>query len=72
VEQTRHVVGDGWATGGLALIQRIAEHAPPASTLVVESDQRFDFRSLIGDNSRAWDVREYPPAVVGIWRLAGQ
>jgi 16S rRNA (guanine966-N2)-methyltransferase len=51
------------------LIERIAQHAPPASTLVVEADQRFDFRALIGDNSAAWDVREYPPAVVGIWRI---
>ena len=52
----------------LELIQRIGEHAPPASTLVIESDQRFDFQRLIGDNNSAWDVREYPPAVVGIWR----
>ena len=54
----------------LELIRRIAEHAPPASTLVIEADQRFDFGKLIGDNSAAWDVREYPPARVGIWRLA--
>jgi len=53
----------------LDLLRRIAERAPPASTLVVESDQGFDFTGLIGNNSRAWDVREYPPARVGIWRL---
>ena len=53
----------------LELIRRIAAHAPPASTLVVESDQRFDFAPLIGDNMAAWDVRDYPPAQVGIWRL---
>jgi 16S rRNA (guanine966-N2)-methyltransferase len=52
----------------LALIERVASHAPEGSTVVVESDQRFDFRSLIGDNIDAWDIREYPPAVVGIWR----
>ena len=51
------------------LVARIAEHAPPASTLVIEADQRFDFQSLIGENGSGWDVREYPPAVVGIWRL---
>jgi 16S rRNA (guanine966-N2)-methyltransferase len=53
----------------LDLVQRIVERAPPASTLVIESDQRFDFSGLIGDNGAAWDVREYPPARVGIWRL---
>lgn len=50
------------------LIRAVAEHAPPASTLVVEADQRFDFTSLIGENQTAWDVRDYPPARVGIWR----
>ncbi len=53
----------------LDLLRRIAECAPPASTLVVESDQRFDFAGLISNNRAAWDVREYPPARVGIWRL---
>jgi 16S rRNA (guanine966-N2)-methyltransferase len=50
------------------LILSISEHAPPESTLVVEADDRFDFHKVIGDNSRAWDVRAYPPAIVGIWR----
>ena len=52
----------------LELLRRIAETAPPASTLVIESDQRFDFSGLIGNNRAMWDVREYPPARVGIWR----
>lgn len=52
----------------LELVRQVAEQAPPASTLIVESDQRFDFGELIGDNQTAWDVREYPPARVGIWR----
>jgi 16S rRNA (guanine(966)-N(2))-methyltransferase RsmD len=56
----------------LDLLQRIAELAPPESTLVVESDQQFDFSGLIGNNSASWDVREYPPARVGIWRLAAK
>jgi 16S rRNA (guanine966-N2)-methyltransferase len=53
----------------LELIARIEQAAPPASTLVIESDQRFDFAGLIGENKSAWDVRDYPPARVGIWRL---
>jgi 16S rRNA (guanine966-N2)-methyltransferase len=48
----------------LELIQRLQDHAPPGSTLVVESDGRFD-TALLGDN---WLIRAYPPAVVAIWR----
>jgi len=54
----------------LDLIARIEQAAPPASTLVIESDQRFDFAGLIGENNSAWDVRDYPPARVGIWRMS--
>lgn len=50
------------------LVAHLQQYAPAASIVVVEADQRFDFSSLIGDNSAAWDVRVYPPAVVGIWR----
>jgi len=53
----------------LDLLRQVAQHAPATSVLVVESDQRFDFRPLIGENYAAWDVREYSPAVVGIGRL---
>jgi 16S rRNA (guanine966-N2)-methyltransferase len=35
-----------------------------ASQIVVEADERFDFRSLIAADD--WDIRAYPPAVVGI------
>jgi 16S rRNA (guanine966-N2)-methyltransferase len=52
----------------LDLIHRIAQSAPAGSTLVVEADERFDFAILIGEEGSAWDVRVYPPAVVGIWR----
>jgi len=54
-----------------ALIGQIVQAASSGSTIVVESDERFDFRALIGDKDSAWDVRHYPPAVVGIWRLSG-
>lgn len=54
------------------LIGRIRARAPARSVVVVESDDRFDFALLPTDSldheSAAWDVRAYPPAVVGIWR----
>lgn len=55
------------------LVNQIMQHAPPKSTIVVESDERFDFESLPGDVKQdrydtGWDVRVYPPAVVGVWR----
>jgi 16S rRNA (guanine966-N2)-methyltransferase len=39
--------------------------APPESQVVVEADERFDFGSLA--QPEAWDIRQYPPAVVGIY-----
>lgn len=58
----------------LMLIDALLHHAPPGSMLVVEADQRFDFSLLPGGvkESRTdpgWDVREYPPAVVGVYRM---
>ncbi|MFI4875430.1 MAG: RsmD family RNA methyltransferase [Blastopirellula sp. JB062] len=50
----------------LGLIQTLLDAAPPESIFVVESDQRFSFASL--PHAEQWDVREYPPAVVGILR----
>jgi 16S rRNA (guanine966-N2)-methyltransferase len=52
----------------LDLIQRLASAAPAGSTLVIESDERFDFDVLTAGGESEWDVREYPPARVGIWR----
>jgi 16S rRNA (guanine966-N2)-methyltransferase len=40
--------------------------APPNSVFVVEADERFDFKLL--PKPENWDVREYPPAIVGILR----
>jgi len=48
----------------LGLIAGLMREAPPESLFVVESDARFDFRTL--PDAERWDVRPYPPAVVGI------
>jgi 16S rRNA (guanine966-N2)-methyltransferase len=56
----------------LQLIAAIVHGAPPASILVVESDERFDLALMtkLGADTGAWDVRPYPPAVVAVWRRA--
>ena len=51
----------------LALLNRLAADAPPQSALVVEADERFDMTLL--PRAAEWDVRHYPPAVVGILRV---
>jgi 16S rRNA (guanine(966)-N(2))-methyltransferase RsmD len=48
----------------MVLLAAVKQHAPPGSALVVEADELFDFSSLAAN----LDVRQYPPAVVGIWR----
>ena len=58
----------------LALIEALIANAPEGSLIVVEADERFDFAKLPGEVKRArgedgWDVRLYPPAVVGVRRL---
>ena len=50
----------------LALIGGLMERAPADSLVCVEADERFDFLTL--PHAEAWDVRTYPPAVVGIWQ----
>jgi 16S rRNA G966 N2-methylase RsmD len=56
----------------LALVTSIMHAAPGGSVVVVEADARFDFASLpTGGAGEAWDVREYSPAVIGVWRKAG-
>lgn len=51
-----------------ALLADLIRIAPAASLVAVESDQRFDFAALqdLGD----WDIRKYPPAILGIMELA--
>jgi 16S rRNA (guanine966-N2)-methyltransferase len=48
----------------LTLIGGLMDAAPPGSALMVEADARFDFGLLPAPD--AWDVRTYPPAVVGM------
>jgi 16S rRNA (guanine966-N2)-methyltransferase len=55
------------------LISSILEHAPAESIMVVEADGAFDFALLpgevaVGRHDPGWQIRTYPPAVVGIWR----
>ncbi|MBQ2621104.1 MAG: RsmD family RNA methyltransferase [Thermoguttaceae bacterium] len=49
------------------LINSLLEQAPAGSLFVVESDQRFDWENVkaLTPNSE-WDIRAYPPAVVGL------
>ncbi len=50
----------------LEMIGGLWQDAPEGSVIVVESDERFDFQTL--PDPSAWLVREYAPAVVGIYR----
>ncbi|MEM6799139.1 MAG: hypothetical protein AAF589_06465, partial [Planctomycetota bacterium] len=56
----------------LDLVDALLANAPADSLIVVEADESFDFDRLPGgvrENRHAagWDVREYPPAMVGVW-----
>lgn len=51
----------------LALIEQLLRNAPPGSMFAVEADERFDFGLL--PQAGEWDVREYSPAVVGVYRM---
>ena len=50
----------------LELIAGLIQAAPAGSVFVVEADERFNFQTL--PDPEAWNVRSYPPAVVGIYR----
>jgi 16S rRNA (guanine966-N2)-methyltransferase len=50
----------------LLLIGNLMAAAPSESIFVVEADARFDFARL--PQADQWDVRTYPPAVIGIYR----
>jgi 16S rRNA (guanine966-N2)-methyltransferase len=49
----------------LDLIAHWVKFGPAGSQVVVEADKRFDFGSLV--EAKKWDIRAYPPAVVGIY-----
>lgn len=49
----------------LDLIDQIRSRAPSGSLLSVEATDEFDFGLL--PDADAWDVRRYPPAVVGVY-----
>jgi 16S rRNA (guanine966-N2)-methyltransferase len=55
----------------LELINSLKKSSTPGSTVVVETDERFDMERLMEDNNWTWDVRAYPPAFVGIGRQIG-
>ncbi len=49
------------------LISSLLEQAPAGSLFVVESDQRFDWENVKALTPGSdWDIRAYPPAVVGL------
>ncbi len=50
----------------LHLLGALIQAAPHESVFVVESDERYPFGTL--PEPQAWDVRTYPPAVIGIYR----
>lgn len=57
----------------LLLINALLQKAPSGSMMVIEADERFDFKLLPGHvkehrSEEGWDVRTYNPAVVGVWR----
>jgi 16S rRNA (guanine966-N2)-methyltransferase len=52
----------------LELIGSLVSRAPAGSEIVVEADDRFEFGDL--PKADQWRVRRYPPAVVGILRIA--
>lgn len=54
----------------LDLLTGLIQTSPPESVFVVESDARFDVELL--PDRQQWDIRSYPPAVVGILRKGGK
>ena len=50
----------------LELLKGMIAGAPQNSVFVVEADERFDFKLL--PEPEVWDIRNYFPAVVGIFR----
>ena len=53
----------------LNLVSSLIQEAPEQSIFVVESDERFDFGSL--PDPELWQIRRYPPAIIGIFEKLG-
>lgn len=53
----------------LELLSRFWELAPPRSLLIAESDTTFDWSGF--DALGPWEIRRYPPAVLGIRHKEG-
>jgi len=53
----------------LELIGGLMRSAPAGSIFIVEADDRFNFELL--PEIETWDIRKYPPAVVGVYRHPG-
>ena len=49
----------------LKLVYHLIEASPRNSLFAVEADERFDFHELPQPDE--WDIRPYPPAILGIW-----
>jgi 16S rRNA (guanine966-N2)-methyltransferase len=54
------------------LVQRIQQHAPSSSILIVEAEEPFDFQALcesgVTQSPLQWNIRAYRPAIIGLWR----
>ncbi len=50
----------------LELLEGLIQSAPGNSMFLVEADERFDFALL--PDPKTWDVRNYHPAVLGVYR----
>ena len=48
----------------IELLTTVTELAPPGSVIVAESDEQFDFNLL--PSPEEWNVRDYPPARIGM------
>jgi 16S rRNA (guanine966-N2)-methyltransferase len=53
----------------LELITSLIEKAPAGSLFAVEADEHFDYAEL--PSPEQWDVRNYPPAYVGLLKIRG-
>ena len=50
----------------LELLNQLLKAAPAESLFAVEADKRFNYDLL--PHREDWDIRPYPPAILGIWQ----